>query len=697
MIDTERKPLSHLPEEKLLFKGYSIEFIGGEPEEKYLTGDNFTEKQVLIQKFTSGYKLIFFNSMDNIIGKRDLKDETLINLLNKINPQIITDLQIRQQILQKCTEYDSCHFDQRCLLRFFQTLILLVQKHRPNLLEKYQIRPLSEKEMKGFCFGLGVANTLLLSDSESYQHFQGLLQSACSILPAQLEKLVTEEKSSNLYYSLDNFLLTYKKIHNFQSPHEYDKRILLQHQCYSTLNRQWINTQTYADSFTHLPNLLIKLLTPEINFLHVNLHYTNLSGKSCKHAIFICKNEGYYAYYDANINVLRLQSGFKSIVELAQHILRFYQHQFGTDKIIVTANTLSSVVNNLELKEHKQSKFNEQVAILDSIYKSSPESCIYYVIRQYLSEQICQTQFAQIITSELKSTDEKINNDSLGKISVARHYFKNFLHEKSHSIDCLNFREKQLNNNEEYLIDLIEQNNCSAILKLITVFPQLYSKIFRLVLESQNNNLYLITILLKHRSHKQMAEEKLILEGLSVTANGDAAALLLKALGRTIDKNTNIWVEVAYTAIKHNELGLLNGFSTVTLEKCLIRIEGEIQLISEQKQKMREQIERVFFHQLNNQFPLNPTQSNLNLSTPSISEIVGKLSIEEKAKHLPILIQLGHAKRPSPPPLPRGSTGVQSGTDQKFFPLKKPAPPSGKRPTETEKGKNLNPDSTTLH
>ena len=256
-------------------------------------------------------------------------------------------------------------------------------------------------------------------------------------------------------------------------------------------------------------------------------------------------------------------------------------------------------------------------------------------------------------------------------------------------------------NRKFFLISLIAYGNCNAIIKFIDIFPELYSYALNSAVKSEINNLTLISALIRHMPARlQRSFEKTILDALSWAENKETAALLLQTLGNKVQNNTDIWLEVALTAVKYNDLKLLNQFPASTLALCLKTIKNDTNLNSLQQEQMRLRIERVFFHQLNSQYPLYPVRPSLwqrithcihpTDNGPTISTILAKLSKDERSKHLPILILLGHVKKPVAPPLrlkvqdseSKQTTQLKVKEELELKPLiKKPPPPSKPRQT----------------
>ena len=370
------------------FTGYRIKLISQEPTVQEMEAA-FLAKDILIQENEHSYGIIFFNPIEKAFQKKTITDEKLSALLDEIKPpQTITNHDIRYQAINLCTRHGSTHFDQNRLLKIFQQIMHLVCKHRPDLVEIYQLRELSIKDMAGICFGLGIAKF------NPNHHFSALMRFACSLDQTDLENLVEGKKITVLEknYGIEDFLYTYKKIHAWQNtnhlttwPH---------HQYRASLNKQWVNSLSFSDRFINLNGIFKKILSREDKFWAVTFYDFSLASEiKDGHSIFVRKDEqGQFHYFDSNINATRWIGGFESIDNLTDHILKFYQPH-ATDEIIVIANALSPI--------EKDNVFDTQVAVLDNIFKRFPGAWINYHIRQYLSGQISQVEFSQAVVTQL--------------------------------------------------------------------------------------------------------------------------------------------------------------------------------------------------------------------------------------------------------------------------------------------------------
>ncbi len=625
------------------FEAITLPVIADPDDEK--TKARFSRNEISIIKKNNGqHELVFFNTILNkfqifIISKD--KDNELNSFLGTIKAgQLLNDPKSRFKILEICASYGATPYTQRQLINIFQNLLYWLHEFKPDLAKIYQLpKALTAKQLRGRCYGLGVA---FLNKNH---RFSELLSFACSLELESLQNLIKNGAIVGFEnFPLEDFLLAYKKIHGWHDTG--DLGIEQHHQYRTTLGSFWVNTLTVHDNSSNLNTIFQKILVTT-DFWEVVFRLPNDAG----HVVFIKRNpDGSFAYHDSNESIVDWFGPFKTLEILSERVFGLYKSEFGNKQLTMTANALQPMV--------KEDKFDLQIAALDQIFKKTPGAWINNSIKEYLSDKICRTEFARTVIPLLTDAIPPLTNlnpktkqplsPQQRTILAAREFFRDFLEDKHNSVQFMNVTRTLSQDFGTFLRRLILLGDWRAAIKIVNQCgPDVYEIALKWAVEF-NQFTVIKAFIQRIPGQATGSKNKIFLECFSVVKNVEVAGILLGALGIQAQTEIDVWAQITVFAAKHKDFNLLNRFETNILDEALIKIDKS-DLGAGQKQKLRASIEQVFFHKLDNRYPLVPQTwtmswhgSQSTSTTPSKDSIVAALSEQQRLEHAKILTRFGY-------------------------------------------------------
>ena len=572
-------------------------------------------------------------------------------ILADAKPGLVTDPNIRNHIFDYCVMDGFNPHTQTRLISIFQNILYWTHQCQSNLVKKYQLPALHliKKLSNGMCHSLPVANT---TNINGQHEFSKLL---CFLLALDLEnlQLLVKEGLVSGYedYPLEKVLEMFMKIYRWQNAS--DLGIMHSNEYRTGMKCQWINTITIIKKLAHLSNILENILV-DSNLWEVFWFCDETGSKehgnyqvSHNHFMFIKKNQdGRFWCLDSNYSVTNWFGPFENIKAFSQYFLKFYSSLYSDKNPVIgmTANSLQYI--------QTEDLFDSQVAIIKKTFEDLANISIDYLFDHYITNKICQTEFARTMIPALKKLPHqlKLTEEQSALLKEANQFFENFLRDKhsssNHFVDKETYSSKPFGSFHffERLIDQLMHcgGSCGAlaVLKMDPCGDSLFGRALQRAVEY--DNFAMMMLLIQNFPIKQNVRKIILKDILPEVTQNRMLGALLSYLETEIKSENDTMAELALFAVQNQEYHLLKRCKIADLESCLEKINaGEFK----EKQTLFSRIESAFLHQLDNRYPLTPPGWTAKLQAPYPNKqfILTRLTGQQQQEYAGILKLLGYS------------------------------------------------------